>query len=95
MTLPCVKFISHFASYIFFILMVVASFLNFADEESPENMVEMFPHLSETFHNYSKREDLVIHLDFTNFYIRENKPRYIDIIISVWIIGIHLVKFKS
>ena len=87
MNQSCVKFISHMASFLFFIVMVIATYLEYSFEEEFDDFKISFPNYTESFEKYSKREDLPIHLTFSNFVIRKHVPTALDIIISIWIIG--------
>ncbi|RMZ93519.1 short transient receptor potential channel 3-like [Brachionus plicatilis] len=88
MSLPCVKFISHFASYLSFIGMLIASSLRFAKEEK---QLERFSHkYSNYFSNYTEyveNIDYVHQVDFSDFYIRSYKPSDLDLLITIWVIG--------
>lgn len=87
MTLPCVKFISQFASYLIFVGMIISSFFKFPIHESNHNFMELFPRFNESFLKYVNRKDLAVHIDFENFFFRENRPTGLEITISVWILG--------
>ena len=87
MNQSCVKFISHMASFLFFIIMLIATYLEYSVEVEIEDFKNSFPSYKESFETYSKREDLPIHLSFSNFVIRKHVPSALDIIISIWIIG--------
>jgi hypothetical protein len=86
MSQPCIKFITHTSSYIFFIGMIVASY--FVSEQSSGDFMRLaeYKPYRELFVNYT-RSNLTIKVDFCNFFIRVNKPQALDIILSVWVIG--------
>ena len=81
---PCVKFISHFASFLAFVFLVVASYQENGAKQ--ENFEKLFPQYYEVFKNYSQRNDS-IRIKFSDFYIRKHSPSNLDIIISIWLIG--------
>ena len=98
LSLPCVKFISHFASYLVFIFMIIAANLGFASEvnslvnfavngDDDHSNGALFPDW--VIANYSAyvRNKLVNHPPFTNFTIRPSSPSALDIIITIWICG--------
>lgn len=89
MSQPAVKFLSHFASYIIFIVMIITAYLRF--DHTNKNYVkfrDIFQNYTKIMDSYSNRNDLKYHLDFTDFVIRDSVPTKIDIFISIWIIGI-------
>ena len=88
MSQPSVKFISHFASYVVFICMIITSNLNFASEEHHlVRFSEKFEHYFENFTNYIENDDLIYRPKFSDFYLRPSFPNELDIVISVWILG--------
>jgi hypothetical protein len=92
MSQPCIKFITHTSSYLFFIGMVIGSY--FITETSPGRFTTANPlyNLSDypvnnaTFVAYVQK-NLNIKVSFCDFYIRINQPHPLDVIISVWVIG--------
>ncbi len=88
LSLPCVKFISHFASYLIFISMIVASNLGSSYDEmsliqfSIEYGAENFSYYTSYINKTSLNPPL-----FRDFLIRPSQPNGIDIVISIWIIG--------
>lgn len=88
MSLPCVKFISHFASYLSFIGMVIASNLRFAKEEKQlERFSLKYSNYFSNFTEYAEKIDLVYQTDFSDFYIRSYKPSDLDLLITIWVLG--------
>jgi len=88
LSLPIIKFISHFASYLTFILIVITYNLQLVSDGTHLSMFsENFPYFSSNFSAYTDREDLYYVIPFDDFYIRPNFPSSIDIILSIWIIG--------
>jgi hypothetical protein len=88
LSLPIIKFISHFASYLSFILIVITYNLQFvSDGTHLARFSENFPYFFSNFSAYTEREDLYYVIQFDDFYIRPNSPSLLDIILSIWIIG--------
>ena len=88
MNLPCVKFISHLASYLSFISMVIASNLRFANEEKRlERFSLKYSDYFSNFTEYAEKVDLVYQVDFQDFYIRPYKPSDLDVLITIWVLG--------
>lgn len=88
MSLPCVKFISHLASYLSFIGMVIASNLGFAKEEKRlERFSLKYSDYFSNFTKYTEKIDLVYQTDFKDFYIRSYKPSDLDVMITIWVLG--------
>lgn len=67
--------------------MIVFSFFKFPIHDGANSFQEMFPKFNESFQKYISRKDLTVHIDFEDFFFRENKPTGLEITISVWIIG--------
>ena len=84
MSLPCIKFITHLTSYLFFIILVISSY--FVEEQDPVNFLNHFPKYNQSFANYTSGCFSYM-VNFENFYIRETKPTVLDFIISFWVIG--------
>ena len=90
MSQPAIKFISHFASYLIFIGMIITTYFQYSLEEEngeDKNFNTHFKNYSKDLEEYSKRTDILIHLDFNDFVMRQHQPNRLDIIISIWIIG--------
>ena len=91
MSQPCIKFFSHFASNILFVIMVSFNyseiFENTQEELSFKKIYKYTSNYTKIFEDYSKRKDLKIHSDFNDFYIRPYTPTTLDLVISIWIIG--------
>lgn len=91
MCLPSIKFITFTISYIVFIIMLVASSLQFAEEEKQrEKFSTFYPEYLNNFTLYFKNENLKYKFETEDFYIRNNVFRNIDLAICVWLIGILL-----
>ena len=89
MSLPCIKFISHFASYLTFIVLIIATNLGFSYEES-ELKKNKFSQKYELFkQNYSSyiHNDKLDPPKFKDFCIRPDHPSGLDVVITIWIIG--------
>jgi len=85
MSQPSVKFISHFASYIVFICLIIASNVSFP---SQENSLEKFSskfgnYYFANFTRYIENEDLAYRPQFRDFFIRPYYPNVIDIVIRL------------
>lgn len=88
MSQPSVKFISHFASYLVFICMIITSNLNFASEEQNlHRFSETFDDLYENYTQYVENSELIYRPKFNDFYLRPSSPNELDIVISIWILG--------
>lgn len=83
MSQPSVKFISHFASYIVFICMIIASNLSLASLE--KNLLKFSDkfdeHIVENFTKYIENDNLLYRPKFNDFYIRPFFPNLLDIFI--------------
>ncbi|CAF1556535.1 unnamed protein product [Rotaria magnacalcarata] len=92
---PCIKFIGHIISYAIFIVLIIVSSLLFAGElKKPLTKLSVrYPGLSLALnqsltnaHNSSNGFDCDIYPD-DDLYFRANRPTWIDITISVFVIG--------
>lgn len=83
MSQPSVKFISHFASYLVFICLIIASNVHFPSEEvSLERFSSKFGHFYfANFTRYTENEKLTYRPEFTDFYIRPYAPNELDIVV--------------
>lgn len=91
LSLPSIKFISHFVSYIVFVIFIIVSSFT---RETLETQVSMLKntkspifHHNETFVHYVSRSDLKIHLNFSDIFVRPTGTLYIDLLITVWVVG--------
>jgi len=88
MSRPVIKFLSHFASYLCFIVMIVVDYLQYDYEDKVYlKFSSLLPNYTKILNNYSKRNDLTYNLDFTDFVIRDSQPTQLDIVISIWVLG--------
>ena len=88
MSLPCVKFISHLASYLAFIVMILASNLRFTLIETRLDKFSCtYLHLFDNFTLYVEKKDLKYQPQFNDFYLRSHVPSELDVLITVWILG--------
>lgn len=100
MALPCVKFISHFASYLAFLCMIISSSVRFAYDESNSKSIAttrfqcQFTKYFSNFSEYTNRSDLAYKPDFYDFYIRPTRPSGLDLVISIWVIG-NFISFST
>jgi hypothetical protein len=82
MSQPSVKFISHFASYLVFICLIITSNLKF---EYAEKHLEKFSDTIginhfKNFTKYIQNEYLIYRPKFTDFHIRPHSPDMLDIV---------------
>ncbi len=76
--------------------MIVTSYLEYDHENKIYiKFSSIFPNLTKIMNTYSNRTDLEHHLSFTDFVIRDKFPTKIDIIISIWIIGLTWHELKQ
>jgi hypothetical protein len=72
-------------------LKIVADYkMNYQDVNELNSFKKIYKYTSnytKIFDDYSKRKDLKIHSDFSDFYIRPYTPTRLDLVISIWIIG--------
>lgn len=87
MCLPCIKFISFTVSYFTFIGLIIASTVLFRVEES-EKFSDAFHVFYENYTKYHENHELKYRFETNNFYLRNNKPNFLDICICVWLLGI-------
>jgi hypothetical protein len=85
---PCVKFISHTITYIVFILLIIISSLQFAqDEKQARKFSNLYPALMPNFTDYVNNVYLKYRFNENDFYLRSSFPSNIDFVISIWIFG--------
>ncbi|CAF4832795.1 unnamed protein product [Rotaria sp. Silwood1] len=92
---PCIKFIGHIISYAIFIVLIIVSSLLFASElkNQSKRLSTLHPNISLALNqsitnanNSSAIKDCDIYPD-DDLYFRANKPTWIDITISVFVVG--------
>ncbi len=92
---PCIKFLGHTISYAVFILLIILSSLLFAGEfQKPlDRLAVDYPDVSDSLNisiglcqtTYSN--NCVIYPHDDDMYFRPNKPTWIDIAITVFVVG--------
>ena len=96
MSNPCVKFVSHSLSYIVFIIIIVISSTKFADfESSTQKFSSIFPKYTSNMTDYVNRSDLGYRYFNNDFYLRPSAPGYLDVILTIWIVGFIWHEFKQ
>ena len=86
MSLPSIKFISHFASYLIFIAILVAMNIELAYTDPGEKFSVLFKSMHACYSEYVEKK-LAIVTQYNDFYFRPSAPTSIEIVISIWIIG--------
>jgi hypothetical protein len=87
MNFPCIKFLSHFTSNIGFVVLVILNFLE-PYHKHDLSFSKQYGNFSNYLIEYSSRNDLNIHLNLEDFYIRDYQLSNFDLLISIWVIGI-------
>lgn len=85
---PFLKFISHTTSYFCFIAMIIVSSLTFAQEQQKCDLFSLtYPEYNASFVTYVNTQAFKYRFPTHDFYIRLHKPNYLDLVITLWILG--------
>jgi hypothetical protein len=96
MCLPCVKFITFAASYIFFLIVIIlASFRLFQQPIDYKKFSHAYSHLFPNYTAYAKNDALKIKFEPVDFYFRSDQPFSLDILICVWLLGDFEFRFNN
>ncbi len=93
MSLPYIKFITNILSYLLFIVLIVISSLKDPNNEMKRDKFSVVYHdRVEIFENYVENHDLTYRFEVHDFFIRNEEPFVVDVIICVWLLGILFLK---
>ncbi|CAF0718901.1 unnamed protein product [Brachionus calyciflorus] len=96
MTQPCIKFITHTTFYAVFIALIIVSSLQFASEENKlQKFSSLYPSYYVNFTNYINNENISYKFFESDFYIRPSFPSNIDMVLTIWIIGLAWHEIKQ
>ena len=96
MSLPFVKFFNFTISYFAFICMLVASSLQFINDEQSRNKLSVqFNKYFKNYTNYRLNLKLTYRFPTSDMFIRSDYPNQIDFIICTWITGLCLRELRK
>jgi hypothetical protein len=109
MSLPFIKFASHTISYIFFMILIIISSVLFSSDLNSSISFSTLLNSSNLWQNYtyiqqkSQTDNFKYIFELKDFHIRKSTPSFVDILITVWVLGliwqefikIHLIGFKD
>lgn len=87
MAQPCIKFIAHTASYLAFVIFIIASSIKIDANLKYNQFSKTYPNYNETFVNYVANTSFKFRFPTSDFIIRDENPTILDYILSVWILG--------
>lgn len=94
-TQPCVKFIMHIITYLFFICLLIASRLQYIHQEKQNKQLsKSYPNEYSIYKAYIGNKKLKYRFSETDLYFRVDDLSEIDILISIWILG-NQINIKS
>jgi hypothetical protein len=96
MSQPCVKFVISIISYAGFVSLLIVSSLQFAQVEKESSRFSVrFPVFKDNLTEYVERTDLRYRFFQDDFYLRASVPNTIDLVISIWVVGLFWHEFKQ
>ncbi len=102
MSQPFIKFSSHTITNLFFILLIITSSILFSDElNSSRVFSDIMP--SSYFENYTKLKNMSqtndsmfkYKYEMDDFHVRIGQPSFIDLLISIFIVGFVCQEIKK
>ncbi|CAF0993566.1 unnamed protein product [Brachionus calyciflorus] len=93
---PCIKFILCVTSYVFLVIFMILSSIELDfDEINQRQFSTNYPIFYNNFTSYVTNKNLTYRFDVNDFYIRSTKPSLVDLLISIWILGLIVNELKQ
>jgi len=93
MHLPCIKFITFTLSYITFLVLIIATSLRLDDENSLNaQFSKLYPDRMVNYTNYINNNAVGIRFVPSDFYLRNDTPVSLDLVVCIWLFGINIYK---
>ena len=88
MSIPFIKFLAFTISYFAFVAMIIISSLQFQNDQNTRDRFSLiYPEYTHNFSAYIQSKGLNYQFKPYDFYIRKDKPDYLDIVICIWLFG--------